>query len=196
MDRNKDFFFPLQSHRRASDLHNYSIICCHLLKNHSLNFVWRQENGDIVILSFLLVSAPCQSQRKSIVCKFRLVESENVESEYLNNMGLLHPSDSISLPFKSVVVYGNCYHAQHWLLDFTAAWGRNSYSTRTTGACAIHSGANPWYTGCAKSTWFNKTCSCCSNMNRHRLVPRGWTDRSHILSACFRCALLYRCSVT
>lgn len=32
-----------------------------------------------------------------------LVESENVENEYLNNMGPLHPSDAISHPFKSVV---------------------------------------------------------------------------------------------
>lgn len=32
-----------------------------------------------------------------------MVEFENVEDAYLNNIGLLHPSDSISFPFKSVV---------------------------------------------------------------------------------------------
>lgn len=149
------------------DFYNYCIICCHLLKKHSLNFGERQRNGDTYILSFLLVSAACQSQGKSKTS--RLVDCENVEND---NLGPFHPSACISLPFQSV--WGNCCPAQGLLVSPY----QHKHNSR---AHALKGRENAQNTGCTKSTWFHKACACCSNMN---VCPRdGLTDFTFWISA-------------
>lgn len=94
------FFFPFQSPRRVSDSYSYCIICCHLQK-HGLNFGGRQEGGAISDLNHHRSVHP---KGKVRFARYRLIPSNEAENEYLNDTGLLCPSDSISLSSKCIVL--------------------------------------------------------------------------------------------
>lgn len=175
------FSLPFQSPRRVSCTITVSsaAISCR-------NTAWTlEEDGVISALNFLWVSAVCPSQKKSIACTFQAGTVWGHRKWIVKCYGT---ATSLWFHLSSIQVcsaYGNICHAQQGLLVFPAAWGRSTYQhEHNSEAYAVYNRANPQYTECTKSTWFNKTCDCCSNMSRRRLVPKGWTDRFHSLYIC------------